>query len=348
MKRRNLFLLTLVSFLSIGMVYLLQIFSQKVNHSSNGFIRLFPPHLVSLRKAIDLKYNSYYIAGVSSKHIYLGNFTARANLLITDYSLADTHRIKLRFPENGKQLSNSFNVRIDFPHIYILDGLKPAILHASVDTLFAFPYIYDRTYFIECVPISFNSFALRSFDASIHKNVLLKQSPDTPHIKRSPELLEKQVDGFFCTDGILSYDVSASRLVYVYFYRNQFLCLDTNLNLLYKGRTIDTVSHARIKVFSTDSGKMSTLAAPPLTVNKRSTASKGLLFVYSSLRANNETQEAFNTYSVIDIYILNDGQYKHSIYLNDINNKKLSNFYIRNRTLVAIHDHYLAIYDLNF
>jgi hypothetical protein len=50
-----------------------------------------------------------------------------------------------------------------------------------------------------------------------------------PKVSLNHELLEKQVDGVFDTDGQLLRDDITGELVYIYFYRNEFMVMDSNL-----------------------------------------------------------------------------------------------------------------------
>ena len=169
------------------------------------------------------------------------------------------------------------------------------------------------------------------------------------HTLLKPELLVKQGEGLFSTDGMLLYDKSISRLIYMYYYRNQFICMDTNLKLLYKGKTIDTISRAQIKVSKIKSGSENTftLSVPPLVVNKKGSVYKGCLFVHSNIIAKNETKKAFDNASVIDVYNLKAGSYKFSFYLPDYNNTKMFDFAINGNTLIALYDHYIFVFELN-
>ncbi len=137
-------------------------------------------------------------------------------------------------------------------------------------------------------------------------------------------------------------------LIYLYYYRNEFICLDTNLNLLYKGSTIDTISKAQIKIVEIRSEKISTFAERPLIVNRKSCISRGWLFVNSGLKANNEERQSFDQLAVIDLYSLIDGTYQFSFYMPDPITKKMRDFIVVEKTLIALYDNYIAAYDLNF
>jgi hypothetical protein len=50
--------------------------------------------------------------------------------------------------------------------------------------------------------------------------------------------------------------------------------------------------------------------------------------------------------SVIDVYNLNDGEYKFSFYLHDFDKKKMKNFRVFDDKLVLLYDHFIVTYDL--
>ena len=164
---------------------------------------------------------------------------------------------------------------------------------------------------------------------------------------RYPDILTKQIDGLFCTDGMLNYDPGTQILVYIYYYRNEFILLDKNLNIIKTGHTIDTTKIARIKVANINSDKSTNLAAPPEFINLRSSISGDWLFIQSPVKAINEQEDEFSNNSVIDIYTISDDKYRFSIYIPDLNHKKISAFQVRGKNLYAIQDKYLTIFRLN-
>ncbi|HEY0609751.1 MAG TPA: hypothetical protein VGD35_08850 [Chitinophaga sp.] len=333
--------------LSIATVWILYLASDKINHRPNGFIRLVPPHMATPEKILDIKYNSYYIAGASPTQIYLGNAVAATYVLRMNYSLSDTAHMRLETAP-GTALSGPAMVMIDSPHVYMTEGTQGAILHAFLGDPVLYRLPEGRRQFYNASPVSTASFILRLYDSAHHQNVLAKRTLDSAFLQPRIPVLEKQVDGVFCTDGTLHYDPNTAKLVYVYYYRNQFICLDTNLNIQYKGRTIDTVSHAHIKVASLVSEGKSTLASPSGVVNRLSCIDEQWIYVNSKLMANNEKKEEFDKLSVIDVYSLRDGSYHFSFYLPALGDTKMRAFRVFNKTLVALYDHYVYTFRLNF
>jgi hypothetical protein len=363
MKKNLILLIVSCAIMSILIVWVLFMLSQDFVHQNNNFVRLFPPHPVVLMKSIDIsesslgksidsmeidsKNNYYYIAGITSNRIYVGNSGAPLHLLSTDLSLTKTDHIRILTYNFDNRRFRSIRVAVDSPLFYVMDGAAPAILRGSTRNWKASRYMYDSAYFSECVPLNGASFALRSVSSQSNENVLAKETLEKPHIKFASNILEKQVDGLFCTDGILHYSADMNRLIYIYYYRNQFICMDTSLNVIYKGKTIDTVSQVKIKVAKISSDKAITLAAPPYTVNKQSCVSGDKLFVNSTMLAKNEVKASFDQGSVIDVYDLkNGGSYEFSFYLYDHNSQKLQSFKVKNGVLAAIYGRHVVMYKM--
>lgn len=259
--------------------------------------------------------------------------------------MANYHEFNLTGFEKMSVSKTSF-IQIDSPFFYLMDGVKPVILRGSALDFHLNKQMNSTPYFTGGITLTKNSFAFRSVYNGIG-NKLIKQGIMLDSLKTTT-LLEKQVDGMFCTDGEMVKVPGSSKMFYVYYYRNQFLCADSNLNLLYKGKTIDTISHAQIKVARIKSSGQITMAAPPLIVNKRACANEKYLFVQSALRANNETDYMIKNVSMIDVYAVKDGKYQFSFYLPDFRGHKVRDFKVYGQSLYALYDHYLYKYQINF
>ena len=345
---KKFFIISCCTFFSIGLVVFLFFFSNRINHRKNGFIRLFQPHSIGFLNKLDIQYNSYYLAGLSNENIYLGNVTLPNKFLIVNHDLKDSVFKTLNGVKNKVIDWRLVKTKIDSPYIYVTDGTTSSLLTSNLLDDCPEYHNVNGLRFTAMIPVSQSSLVIRNYSNSIKQNILTKVKLDSPNIRPLNYRLEKQLDGLFCTDGMLHYAPDISCVVYIYCYRNEFACLDTNLNLLYKANTIDTISRAQIKIANLHSGRDFTMAAPPLTVNNKSCVSGELLFINSGLRANNEGKKAFARFSVIDIYSLKNGKYKFSFYLPDYKGRKLDTFQVYGKTLVAIYDHYLLTYLLKF
>lgn len=345
--KRKLITLIICFLGSVLIIIFLNFFSVKINNRENGFIRLFPPHLITPEKILDVKEKSYYIAGTTSNNIYLTNIKEPTNLFVSNSNLTDGHKISLTIKDSEYIKAGANKISIDSPSIYLTDGQLPGISEGSLTDLKMNP-IQKSCYFTLAVPISNSSFIVRTYSKNAEQNILTKTVLGKPENEEPKYLLEKQGDGIFSTDGMLLFEPNLKYIIYVYYHDNRISCLDTNLNIIYKGTTIDTVSHVKLKIKTIASEGIITLASPPFTVNKHSCATAKWLFVHSELLANNEGSTAFNHSSVIDVYSIKDGKYHFSFYLPDFRNNKIKSFKVFDKTLVALYDHFLYLYQINF
>ena len=330
-------------------VSILFILSKKPSNQRNNFKRLLRHStLLDEGKVLDIGYNSYYIAGLSENQVYLGNHSAPNHLLITSYAVSDTQHVALDIPTDHKLAWKTIKVAIDSPSIFILEGVTPVVYHATMPLLQYTHSILSNRAFSNAVPITSTSIITRTIDPELKQNVLKKEWMDSRFRKDVTHVLDKQVDGVFCTDGMLLYNRDHMQLIYVYYRRNQFIGLDTALNTLYNGNTIDTVSQAKIKISKILSENRAVLTSPHSSVvNKHSAVDKSWLFIHSGLIADNEQKEAFERNSVIDVYTLGDQHYQFSFYLPEYAEEKFYDFAVRDNRVVALYDQYLVVYKLN-
>lgn len=321
----------------------LHIISKELNRRPGNFIRLFPPHPTTPEYIIDLKYNSYYMAGISKPFIFFGNATNPLHLLKFDYSSLDTTHLKLTIP-NIKSAPGRSKVHVLDSTLFLTNGNTPLILKGSLSNLTLKP-IDTTTYFMSAQLGSTNRIFLKTYDGNTSHLAYKDFVHDT--LQFATSLLEKQVDGIFCVDGQLLYEPQQHRLIYVYRYRNEFMLTDSLLVPYYKKKTIDTISKATIKLVVLDNGQTQ-LAKPPLVVNKSAAVDRERLYIHSGQRAANEKVNAFNNYSVIDVYNMVNGAYNSSFYLPNFKSYKLHEFRIHQQKLYALYDHFLVIYQLNF
>lgn len=328
---------------SILLVFILCFFSSYRKLSNNKFIRLLPSHLAVPLNIIDLKSIGFYFAGERGDTILLGNYNLLDKLLkINQFNDSVTQWLPL--PKSKKFYKGTFNI-VRGTSVCTLDGNQSYLYLSRTDPTTSRGY--DKVpFFSQAILSSKNDFVFRTIRNG--QNILIKWNLDSLEKQNVEFTLEKQVDGIFCTDGNLIKVPNSNKVIYIYYYRNQFICLSNDLKLFYKGKTIDTVSKAKIKVAYIKSQDQTTLAAPPVYVNKQSTANENYLFIHSGLRADNEVEGTLDKLSVIDVYQVKDGKYKLSFYLPDFNGKKLTDFRVYGKHLYALFDHYLYKYQLNF
>jgi len=313
---------------------------------TNGFRRSFiGQKILNQKMTLFLIHNSYYIAGVEGHNIYLGNYSQPNRLLMYNIITSDTQRIRLDIPHNKRRLAwKSIKISIDSANLFVAEGITPMILKK--------PLLGNRyenfdsdIRFNDFQPINSNSFVCRSYDVN-SQNLLVKDYKNSKGARRKSYYLERQVDGFFCTDGILLFNHKKDQIFYVYFYRNQFICLDTSLSVLYKGKTIDSISHANIKIGNISSQNKRVLLSSQ-SVNKHAFTDGDFMFIHSDLIADNERVDLFDRNSVIDVYSLDRHAYLHSFYLPNYNNKAIREFRVVEDLVVVMYDRYLSVYDFS-
>lgn len=311
----------------------------------NGFERKFSSVRPVNKRVLDLDYNSYYLAGTSEDRIYLGNFKVPHFLLETDYFLTDSQYVQLAIPTDKKLAWKLLKMEIDSPHVYIYERLTPTVFHGMLPEL-----DYKRSHlnglsFSKMVPITPKKVVIRKYDPNERQTELKLTSMNPSTQKPLSHTLQKQIDGIFCVDGLLTFNKELNQVIYVYFYRNQFLGLDTLMNVLYHGNTIDTVTQADIQYETIASENKHSLKKRK-TVNKMVSTFGDKLYIRSGLKADNESLESYKANAVIDVYSLRNQEYLYSFYIPGFKNEKLYEFVVHDNKLVAIYTQYLVVYDL--
>lgn len=347
MQSRKFLFTAIFIITGISIILGLQLFSFKINRSPNHFIRLFRPHTITAVKSIDLLYNSYYIAGATHNTVYLGNFTRPLYMVVADASLAIKDSLRLHVPDSMQAILQTGHLIADSPYFYIAGGSLPYIARGNLKSLIPEKFITDNIFISLYQPIGVSSFAVRTPRTNNLEFPLAKIQAGIPGIYFNSNALSNQSDGLFSTDGMLLHNKDLHRLIYIYFYRNQFICMDTNIHVLLQGKTIDTTSWANIKTARLNSSQTITLAAPPIVVNRKSATSKTLLFINSSLMADNEQRSNFEDAAAVDVYNLNSGRYLWSLYVFNQGKYQMRDFVICNNELIALQGHYLVAYQLD-
>jgi hypothetical protein len=328
----------LVSIAVVGMLYIRS--DKKVNHRYASFDRKFPTAHVHAQDSFKLKYDGYYFAGNASGFIFLGHKRAPNQLLAVNKSLSTLSELTLQVDQDSLAY-RAIRVTVDSPYYFLADGTQPFIYRGMLPGGKATAWITD-TRFTKAIPLSGISAALVSIRN--YENTLVKKVKGETEPKLYPDILEEQGEGIFSTDGMFLYDKETARLVYVYFYRNQYISFDTAFHSVTRGNTLDTVSVAKIKTARISSQKSRTMKAPPLMVNKLSAVYGNLLYINSNLLAKNESVEEFEKASVIDVYDMNTQTYRHSFYLPAYKGKKASEFYVTDNYLYALYGTHLLRY----
>lgn len=348
MKKLKLtYRLLFLALISISVVIVLFLLSENKMHRNNAFVRRFPHQPIIKKYDVSINYNSYYISGYEDDILYLGNTTAPLHLLKLNLKTRDTQHIRIQL-ENSNLPFRSVNVQLYAPYFFIMDGTIPVIFRGKMGQWQAKPWMKDEAFFTKAIPIDTNKIFLRTVSGINHEALLgtLKKS-DHFQLQLAPELLEKQIDGLFDVDGIMTFSPSKKILGYVYFYRNQYMIMSNDLKLLAREHTIDTIKNAQIQISKINKTKEITMTAPPLTVNKTAAIFQDILMINSNRLGKYEEREMLQHAAIIDVYNWKKQTYLSSFYIYTMGKKPLKEFMVFDHYMVALIDDMLSVYEVN-
>jgi hypothetical protein len=326
---------------SVLIVVGLFINSTRINNDPNHFTRVFAPHVQNELKAYNIGSKIWYISGINRSTISFTHKHYLNALLTINLKSFDTAMSILSVPHYALKKPTISKGEND---LYILDGELPAIYKASLNNLKAPRLVNSKCHFDVALPMGDSLFVVRFLNK---KNEFALGQLRSNRITEAPELLQGKGDGIMSKDGMLLTDHINKKIVYVHYYRNEYVVADHNMKLLYRGKTKDTVSIAKIKVGKPDKDGNVIMASPPVITNKLAALHNNYLFVNSALLADNEKKEFFTGSSVIDVYDISKGLYKFSFYIPDYKNKKIKEFNVFGDKLAAMFEDQCVIYKLN-
>lgn len=334
-----------IMLLSTSSVLLLFWNSEQLIHTENPFIRRYS-HGVKKMKSLNLKSASYYLAGMDSAFIYLGNYQTplRMGLLnrVTDSLMVKT----LEVPEADLP-STAVQLRINRPYFYLIDGQISRVLRGNMEEWITNRRWDGRLSFSEYVLRDTTAIVARAYHPQTHQQDLLSiQLKDSLPYQFLTGILEKQVDGYFDVDGHLSHDHHTKQWVYTYNYRNSFRVLNPELKLMYTGHTLDTIAHAQLRIDSISKPGQHKLTGSVL-VNAGTYTHRGLLYVHSKIKGKYEPAKTWEQTETIDVYSLKDGSYRSSFYVYPVEEQRLSRFFVSDKAFYGFAGDHLVVYDLN-
>lgn len=340
-----LVILTVVATATISTLF---VTSENKLHKENPFIRRFIQGAASLTAEVPLHNGTLFFAGSSRDKIYIGDYMAPLHVFEYDTTLKTKTHFKIELDSDNHPFQR-VQLRIAGADFFLMDGTVPVIYRGKIrDWKATSIKSIDVPYFSTAEIIDSATIAFRSRQKLSLNNVLGRYNFSEPaKVKFNPALLQKQIDGYFDTDGIMHYDQESKNLIYTYYYRNQFIVSDDQLVLIYRGKTIDTTSRANIKVEYIKELNQRKLASSSIPVNKLSTHNQNLLLINSTLRGQFETVEMWKRAAIVDVYNTQNNTYLSSIYIYNIKNEKLRDMLLINQELFVIIGQTLQRYSLS-
>lgn len=322
--------------------------SERTMHQENPFIRRFIQGSAFKTNETKLINNSQYFAGADGSTIYLADHLAPLHITAYDTTLKTKKRFKIELEREDFPF-RTVQVKVFPPYFYLMDGTVPIIYRGLLSDWNGKILMKPNGYYFSKAEVSApNTIVFRAQNINNGYNILgTFQFDDSLKVTYAPKLLEKQVDGFFDTDGTMTFDNVTKKFGYTYYYRNQFIVSDSSLKLDYRGKTIDTISHANFKTAYIKETKQRKMASLPLTVNQLTTSSEGLLLVNSKIVGRYEPKEMWRQASIVDIYNTQNNSYLSSIYIYHVGKERLQSMYVIGDNLYAIIGSNLHRYHLN-
>ena len=348
MIRKPFFLLGALLLGAACLLFFLVITAGHPNDSRNGFSRQgLHGYKATYQHELAMGETLYKICGATRNHFY---FTGRDPRIIHSANLR-LQRLPPKttpFPLTNQVLV-AYDIKIDSPYVQLYANNLSTIFSSRLDHARIDSTRLPTRLFTALVPLSTHCVVVRAFDSSGEHQLFKKIYTGAAKPAIEDTLIEYHNDAGFSADGMLRYDSSTHRIFYIQFYQNRFLCLDTNLRLIYTGKTIDTTNSNPVltRHLPTRPNKGSLMPAVPMHIINRACATDGrYIYIQSTLRADNELATEFEKNAVVDVYNISNGVYRRSFYIPDLHNEKVQNIFIANGILLASYTGYIASFTI--
>jgi uncharacterized membrane protein YphA (DoxX/SURF4 family) len=345
---KHLLSLAILTVVGTATIVTLYISSENKLHKENPFIRRFIQGAASRTAETKLHNNTLYFAGSNQDKIYIGDYMAPLHVFEYDTTLKTKKHFKIKLDSDNHPFQR-VQLRIAGSYFFLMDGTVPVIYRGKISDWKATTIKSNNTpYFSTAEIIDSVTIAFRSRQNQTGANVLGRYNFNhRGRVTHAPSLLQKQIDGYFDTDGMMHFDQESKKMIYTYYYRNQFIVTDDKLLLLYRGKTIDTTSRAKIKVAYIKDLDQRKLASSSGPVNSLSTHNGNLLLINSTLRGRFETIEMWKRAAIVDVYNIRNNTYLSSIYIYNIKKENLHDMILINKELFVIIGQTLQRYSLS-
>ena len=317
-------------------------------NKKNGFVRKIKPETIKISNVKDRPLGITKICGITNQSVYF-QLVQPGYVFVSDIGLKSMGMILLNFPMS-KEKNLVFDTHIDSPKVNIFLGNKGLAFSGTITDSSLKEYSFGPKAFTRSISVPDNLFVIRAFEMKNGKamqNFFKFNNLTGKKDEEKTPIINDTIAGI-ASDGLLHYDKINNLLTYVYYYHNGFVTLDTNLNLAYKGKTVDTLyTFQTVTNSSAKSGVIEyTNFAPSRKVNKISCVDNGKLYNNSSLKADNESRQDYINKDVIDVYTLKDGSYTGSYYIPTYKGERLQQFKVFDKIIVALYEDYIVTYSI--
>lgn len=347
--KQNVKLISLASclLLSISLVITIFLATKDYNRRIGNFIRLSPPHSLDYTKDFKLDDISIDFLGKSRDKIFLGSRDQPTKLFVTDTLLSALHCIHFKV-EKPVELYRADLYLQESGKFFLWDGTQPFALSAQLPDTVLSGCDIGKNPFLKALPLDSGKITMNQFNPGLNQNVYRIYDNRNHQFSNEVYAPQRKGDGVFSIDGVIQFDSSSQRFIYVYFYRNRFDCLDKHMHLIYQGRTIDNVTESKIQIASLGSAGRQIIANAPLVVNKQSCLTKEYLYIRSGVAAKNDPKNIMDDCAVIDVYSPRTGKYLRSLYAFHFRGYPLRSFQVIGHYFFGLYGPYLSLWRIHW
>jgi hypothetical protein len=309
---------------------------------NGGFNRKNTSIGLTLKNNVSLPSDFYSIIGFANQRIYLRGFNTNQiisfsentpNIDAFSYNLSNI----LKKEEITDVFLNHFNKTLEVTSgnkkiIFQIDLINKKLLHTwQVDQ-----------YFSKSIIMQGDSMVLE-----IQKGKTLKTTLALYKLinNKAVKIKESNINFNLYDDGSLK-QITDNKLLFVPYYYNKFYCFNYNLNLLFRGKTIDTVKTPPDIIYSKTLNMLTFIQTPRL-VNARFLIIKNKLLIQSLIAADNDYKDVFKENCILDIYDIKNGyKYIKSLYLPTLKSEKCQDIFISGKAIFLVFSKSLLIYEM--
>jgi hypothetical protein len=306
------------------------------NRANNGFHRNILMKSLQETHRIKLDLQVSKLSGATQTRYYL-NGPNPSWVLEIDTTLMVKDTLWFNVRQTEKFLSP--NTFVDSPNIYMYAGNISYLVKGRVNQFHVDTLRLHTPVFLRSLQISPRLMIIRGFDSTNIRQSFKLIDCNNGTVIKEEAIIEDDGKFGFTTDGELFYDSKETKIVFVERYKNRFICLDTNLNHLYTGKTIDTVETPELKLKTfrgTDESKITPGNNRTIT-NNTATLYNGYLIINSLLKADNESSAQFKNNFALDVYEVADGKYVGTFYIPRLDENKISSIAVNNKQIIVLY-----------
>lgn len=342
-------LLIIFSLITFGVLIVVFIawFTPNPTSEKSGFDRKISQTKLKVRGYVQKIPKIWSVAGNYGKYIFFQGISA-SEMYKADTGLNELKIEKLGIVSN-ENINSSFEIIVDSTKTLIFGKNIPITFQLSPEGHLLNTYKEPNFIITRVVPIGSGTFICRGFDTTVQKfdQTFVKYNIQTGNYLREKGISEINKDAGISTDGTLQYDSNTNSLIYLSYYRNKIISIDTNLKVNYFSSTIDTISTPRLMTGSSGNkgNEIYTISTPTKIVNNEGCVLNGRLYVLSGIKADNQTSDEYITNSVVDVYDLKrKGEYINSFYIPKFKEEKAQHFKVLENAVIVLYSHYIVSY----